>query len=567
MHIQPLRPPPLQNMSASWRELYVSERFAQRQPTWANNFISQAKPRSLNLGVGHKPLEDLDLRGALQPIFFARGGYSGDLVPADLEEHLVFREEQEPAAWETYAWDGDGYPEVTAMYSPWQLLYVEDVLWGSGADIGLGTLLRTEPERGETIDRLRGLLEGQHDAWLALDEGWRPLIKLLVRLQNYYWPRVSGRVTLKAHIDGTYTTAGPESGDDDVMDGQDLLAAVGAEREDVLQTYHWLVERGLDRDPVDGLTMLRRARPRPFHTRWRGTARRAQDLFDAAEVLRRFLTDLDGEAPQAPEGEIMDGRQLERATLYRHGSAAPADSDTVKQLLLEAQLYPHGVVVIGEGPSEQIAVEGIIGTMLGSRGVSEVACYDLEGSGGAVRIEPLLKTFGSSSRASFVIVDREGRMGEYVAAAIKRGRINPDDVALWEDSLEAANATPEELIELVRDLGRNPPKIEGRPMTEPAELTLTAEELVARYADVVDRVGEHHAPGLAEHLLKLARSPEYGSVVVEKLDLAEALTDLIAQELHASSGKELEELKARRPLVGFVLDRIVPHLNPPRPLG
>lgn len=567
MRIQPLRTPPLPDIAVSWRELYVADRFGQRQLTWASNFISQAKHRSLNLGIGHRALEDLDRHCALQPIFFARGGYSNHLEPAKLEEDLLFREEQQPAAWESYAWDAYGYPEVSAMYSPWQLLYVEDVLRGSGADFGLDTLLTGEPQRGEAIDRLRVLLEGQHDAWQAIDERWRPLMKLLVRLQNYYWPRVSGRVTLKSHSDGTYTTAGPESGDEDAVDAQEILAALGVERDDILQTYYWLVERGLDRDPVDGLTMLRRARPRAFHTRWRDTARRAQDLFDAAEVLRRFLTDLDGQPPPAPEGEVMDGRQLERAALYQHGPAPRFESNTVKQLLVEAQLYPHGVLVIGEGQSEQIAVEGIVGAVLGSRGVSEVAFYDLEGSGGALRVEPLLSTFGPASRASFLIVDREGKMGEYVTAAIKRGAIDGRDVALWEDSLEAANATPEELIELVRELGRNPPKVEGRPAKEPAELTLTAEELVARHADVVERVGQRDAPGLAELLLKLAASPQHGFVVVEKLDLAQALTELIVNDLHEASGSDLDELKARRPLVGFLLDRIAPHLLRPVPLG
>jgi hypothetical protein len=65
----------------------------------------------------------------------------------------------------------------------------------------------------------------------------------------------------------------------------------------VSEAYWFLLERGIDREPQDGLELLRRARPRSVHKGLRGMPRGAQDHFDAAQVLRRFLTDLTGQAP------------------------------------------------------------------------------------------------------------------------------------------------------------------------------------------------------------------------------------------------------------------------------
>jgi hypothetical protein len=119
----------------------------------------------------------------------------------------------------------------------------------------------------------------------------------------------------------------------------------------------FLVERGVDLDPHDGLVMLRRARPRAYHSRWRGSVRRAQDHFDAADLIRRFLLDVDGSMPPGPKYELMDGRQNERASLFGRGPATRWTNKEVVTALQEDDLYPHGVHVVHEGASERYVVE------------------------------------------------------------------------------------------------------------------------------------------------------------------------------------------------------------------
>jgi hypothetical protein len=149
----------------------------------------------------------------------------------------------------------------------------------------------------------------------------------------------------------------------------------------------------LNLERQDGLALLRRARPRAYHKRWRGHPRRAQDHFDAAAVLSEFYRDLTGELPARPELWPLDGRQAERAALYERGPVPRMSRKELKEELLAAELYPHGVHLVGEGESEQIAVERLVTAILGPRALQDLAFYDLDGTGAAKSVPPLVQAF------------------------------------------------------------------------------------------------------------------------------------------------------------------------------
>jgi hypothetical protein len=74
-------------------------------------------------------------------------------------------------------------------------------------------------------------------------------------------------------------------------------------------------------------------------------------------------------------------------------------------------------------------------------------------------------------------------------------------------------------------------------------------------------------PGLAGTLLKLAEDPDYGGpVTISKPGFASALADRILTEFDEAQGDEqaVEAFRRRRPLLGFVLDRVLPALMGPR---
>lgn len=555
--------PPQIDVSPSWRDLYLDGAFAQRELIGDGPLSRQASERSVRLGIGQAPLEDLDLKGALQPIAFANGGYwSGFELPAIPVADLTFREQRKPLAWkENYAWDGDGYPTVSPLYSPWQLLYLDDVVTEGKAQLGLDVLLLPVKERERGLDSIRGFYELQERDFRQIDESWRGLIKVLVALQNHYWPQVSGRVALLPDRRGEsdWIEAGRDGLD---FEPEGALERLGCGADQLSAAYRFLVMRGFDREPRDGLVMLRRARPRPFHIRWRGTPRRAQDNFDAAEVLRLFLLEIGGDVGP-PEAELMDGRQAERAALFAHGPAASVDRKKLKAELLAAELYPHGVEAIVEGPSEIAIIEAILGALLGPVALSEVSYFDLEGVGAAKQVMPLATSLGTYAVRTLIVVDREGRMGLYVERMVEQGTVEAEDVCLWQEDLEADNSTPAELIELAAELLAAPE--DG---VEPVQLSISGDELVAAHVKRNQGRPPARQMGLAEVLVSEIEAHDPPARLPKPV-LAEALGVRIVGEFEACAGDEerLAELYRRRPILGFVAERLIAAINRPIPLA
>lgn len=246
--------------------------------------------------------------------------------------------------------------------------------------------------------------------------------------------------------------------------------------------------------------------------------------------------------------------------LYDHGPGSDVLPDKLKRELIAAELYPHGPVVVGEGDSERIIVDWLVQRLLGLPNAFEF--HDLEGSGAAKRIARLVESFESYATGAFVVVDNEGEMSRYLQGLIAKDKIDERDVLLAKDSLEHDNFTFEELIATVATIGANPPA--GRAASQ---LQLTTEQLAACHKE---RRGNarHNKPGVADTLLMMVRRDEHGNVTLSKSELAEGLAALLVRELDGVDSEQARAaIKRERPIVGFVIDRICPALNPSRPLS
>jgi hypothetical protein len=558
MRLLVMQRPPEMTTGLSWRELYVGGAFGQRELVEDGSLRSAAGERGLQLGIGQETLEHLDLSGAFCPVGFSAGYMSGFEVPAEPAEDVRFREEHGPVGWKEYAWEQHGFEMVTALFCPWQLLYLDDVVRATSVEIGVETLLLPGGERDDQLERLRVLLEGQRAVLRSLHESWSPVIKLLVALQNRYVPQFTGSVSVVGVPGGGWVFAGRDWAD---QDAGALLGQLGCTVEQVVALYHFLVERGLARDSNDGLTMLRRARPRAFHKRWRGEVRRAQDNFDAAQVLWLFLAEL-GESPGRPDLWPLDGRQLERGELYDRGPATPWSREEIKQQLQDAELYPPGVHVIGEGSSEEIIVQRLTEELLDGRAAHELAFFDLGGSGSAKQVGPLLRSFSDYARRAVAIVDDEGEMARYLSTAVAAGEIDEANVMLFHDSLEGENTTTTELIALAKQIAENPPA--GR---ESVSFELTVGELESDHADRRERSTRNGRPGIADSLIIMVGRKTDGRVRLDKLELVEAIANMLIDEFQSTPLDQLPGLLERRPVIKFFLERIEPVLNRAIPAG
>jgi hypothetical protein len=539
----------------TWRGLYTAGAFTQRDLMSSGTFNSRAKDRGTWLGIGNDTLKYLHEAGALRPIAFSRGPYwSGMRSPSEPGEQMVFSDEEPSDAWSEYEFELNGHMEVVALYSPWQQLAASDAVDGGSHSVPLW-VVAGEPDVGaRALDQMRPWAQSLDEAWRSLDEAWQPLLLSLVRLQNRYWAEVTHRTKLLFDTESG-GRVDPFIVERETFDAKAVFERDFCEdRDGLLAIYHYLVDRGLRRDPQDGLTMLRRARPRAFHIRWRGEPRRAQDHFDAADMLRQFLAAVDGVQPGQPDAIPMDGRQDERAALYERGPASGWTGEDVVQALQKVDLYPHGVHVVHEGDSEQIVIETLVGSLLGPDALEEVSFTDLGGAGNAGVVGDLVGSLDGYARRVVVILDSEANARSHVEAAIASGGISAEDVLLFETSLEEANATDQELVTLAIEVAA------GAGET----LTITATELRAFHDKRVRRAGERGAdvPGLASSLQQVVSRATSGRWHLRKRDLVERLAVLLAEDLYETSRDDWS-----RPVTMFFADRIVPPLNRPYPVG
>lgn len=133
-------------------------------------------------------------------------------------------------------------------------------------------LVKEPDEIGNWTSQVREWAAGLRARWQQLDDWWRPLLKVLVRLQNRYWPEVWGRVNLISASDGTFLD--PHRDEVRTFDAPTVLEELGLGLDQVADSYAWLAEQGQELESGDGWLLLRQMAPRAVRRNLRGQARR-----------------------------------------------------------------------------------------------------------------------------------------------------------------------------------------------------------------------------------------------------------------------------------------------------
>jgi hypothetical protein len=176
-------------------------------------------------GIKHlrrETLEWLDKQGALRPI-----GFQTDSETPALHGKRFSR-------WDGYARDVWGLSHVDALYSPWQLLYLDAAVNGRYVDVDVGALLDRDADLTPKPRSPWRLINNRNiREWKRLDDVWLPVILRLVRIQNRYFPAVRGTVKLP-----------PESGDPfrreiASFDAVTVATELGWTSDDIKRLYEW----------------------------------------------------------------------------------------------------------------------------------------------------------------------------------------------------------------------------------------------------------------------------------------------------------------------------------------
>jgi hypothetical protein len=524
----------------SFRRVHEANAFDQFPLITPPKLRSEARDRGVQWSPTStlKELERLDREGAFSPILF-------DAVDADGGNRIVFRDEGDYAPWSEYAVPEWGRVVPRPYYSPWQLLYFNDAVELPKISVSIEWLLDDERRATLRPDQ-RTLLGQQLEDWRQLDREWRGVLLVLLRLQSRYGPWVKGPLlkstaTLVRH---------PQSGEyvdprelAPPFDAHKVLDELGLTKETLKAMHERLARPGMmvdGDDPLRDWHMLVRMAPAKQRAKLRGRARRAQDAYDAAEMLRRFYYDLTDELLLNPD-DLFD--LSDKAWKKRVYGEWPTLSYTRADLAVELRLrdlHPHQVHIVVEGETEEIVcrrvLKEIAGMPLNDMGVS---IHRLDGVG---NMNPpqreMLRAMKAFPRFLVFVADPEGDMAREVEALKREGVLTDEATYLWDTSFEEANFTDEEIVTMIAAIGAS----------AGATLTLDAHTLRTRYNEHRAKPGK--AKGLATYALGLARREQYGSVDFSKTQLAERMADLILDDLRR---RDAEVVSADRRIVEMLV--------------
>jgi hypothetical protein len=525
--------------SYGFRQAFEANAFDQFPLITPSKLRDEARDRGIQRASSFlEELERLDREGAFRPVLF-------EVMDAEGAEAIAFRDERDYVPWSHYEVPEWGRAVPRPRYSPWQLLYLNDAVELPKISVSIEWLL--DDERRATLGpNWRSLLSRQLEDRRQLDRAWRDVLLVLIRLQGWYGPSVNGTllkstVTLVPH---------PESGE--YVDPRDLeppfdphrvLAELELTLEALKNMHQRLAFHGMMHggdDPLRFWHMLSRMAPAKQRAKLRGRARRAQDAYDAAGMLRRFYFDLTGELlPNSDELFDLSDKSWRKRLFGKWPTLRYTRADLAVELRLR-DLHPHQVHIVAEGETEKIVCERVLeelaGMPLKDTGVS---VQQLRGVGNAVLSRETLQAVKVFPRYLILIADNEGDMQRQVQQLQEEGVLTDETTFLWETSFEEANFSDEELVAMIAAIGTDCG----------ATLTLDAATLRTLYEAHRVRAGDQ-AKGLATFSLDLARRPDYGSVVASKTELAERMADLILDDLRQH---DAEEVSSRRPIASTLI--------------
>jgi hypothetical protein len=370
------------------------------------------------------------------------------------------------------------------------------------------------------------------------DDQWRPLLLLLVRVQNRYWPFI-----------GPYTAAlnpktreyvDPVGAERRRFVARRALEELGLKREDVRDFHERLSSFAVNEDPIPNWWILRRLASRSQREQMKGAARRVEDIWEATQALRLFYHQLTRRV--LPDANAVGTDPEWQLRVLGHKPRLYYDQTDLLRFLTRTGLYPHQVHLFVEGDSEDVMVRRLIQARLGQLEEWGIRVTNLGGIGNIhERHQELFAGFAEYARAPVLIADNEGDIGRYVGELLKEKLINREAVLLWEKNLEEDNFTDEQLVRAARRVART----KGGKIVALSGRGVRA-ALVARQA-----AGKASSEStFTRELIRLAASPTHGSVRFSKPELAEALTALLLDEVNVA--RSWDAVAQKRPILRHV---------------
>ncbi len=335
-------------------------------------------------------------------------------------------------------------------------------------------------------------------------------------------------------FDGYYVWA-------NAQDGPGILTTVGLTVEQVTSWYESLVHAARSSDPLREWRFLMRHIRHGKREELKGVALRAHSLYDAAEILRRYLETYHAETlaergivllEEHDMSKIGDPSEIRafNQRFYTSARIADADRTVLRRIIREFDLDPQPRMTwFVEGDTEDAFLKHYAAAMHADLAKIGVEVMNVEGVGGldSRRLRLLLDRFKREECFTFASVDADKR-NDHIRQLRVFGR---DEVLslgwhLFEPDFEGANFTIEELVAVAK----------GMAAADGYELDLSVDRVRDRMDQTKEAVGK-----ALENLASLAKGTAWG----------EALSQWAIE--HEECPEELRDAQGNRPIKTLLL--------------
>lgn len=241
----------------------------------------------------------------------------------------------------------------------------------------------------------------------------------------------------------------------DGQGAEDALCIAGLALEEAIGWHRNLAGAAQIEDPAERFRILFRHVSRGKRDRLKGKALRAHNLYDSAEVLRRYLEQYHQQ--QLPEeDDVIYGPQSSQFKARFYGADRTADFDRMvfRRIVRSFDLDPQPRMVwFVEGPTEEAFIKRLACLWHTDLNRGGVEILNLRGVGGLAsdRLSELLELFRRHEVFPFISIDEDGG-GEHLRLLrnyAARGLL-PAGFKVWQPAFEEANFSIPELAAVAK---------------------------------------------------------------------------------------------------------------------
>ena len=395
-----------------------------------------------------QPLKEGEIfEGETKKMYAGIGDITHRLYDYFKEGLIIFPSKSNFKPWKEYK---DGYEEtVLPFYHPYQAICVKEILNMTRLTInGVPELENNETLR--RMEKLRKFDEIRRRSLFKRLIEYQKFIHLLLLIQDRYLPLIRRRFSGRGGVDfDEFWNKWFEWTQE--FDPHTVLRESGFTADQIKKWRIRFAAQAGFIDPLRRWYILVHHIPYSKRENLRRDALLAQDYYEIADMLGRFLTDLTGKK-QLDADDLLDGRRGRWKREWYGREVDYKSREVLQKVLTEYGINPQDrLLLIVEGPTEYEAIPKIAEAMGINFDQLGIRILPLKGAGETAkrRIEKLLEYLAFPATIPYIIIDNHPNVERNLKRLEEAKLIPPNHYRIWKKEFEEDNFSDEEVLQQI----------------------------------------------------------------------------------------------------------------------